>query len=157
MAGTGALAGRALPRTACRGLSGVRGGPRRSARGPARCAAHTITVLPGDGIGPEISAVAVRVLHRAGELDGTRFHVQEALIGGAAIDATGQPLPPETLETCRRSDAVLLAAIGGYITQDIAHDDETWCESQQIGNECRGSQVQMGQPLICRSARGRPP
>jgi 3-isopropylmalate dehydrogenase len=77
-------------------------------------AQYRITLLPGDGIGPEIMAVAVRVLKVIGEKFDLTFNFQEALIGGAAIDATGAPLPPETLEICRNSDAVLLAAIGGY-------------------------------------------
>ena len=75
---------------------------------------YRITLLPGDGIGPEIIAVAVDVLKVIGEQLEIGFEFQEALIGGAAIDATGEPLPTETLEICRNSDAVLLAAIGGY-------------------------------------------
>lgn len=75
---------------------------------------YRITLLPGDGIGPEIMAVAVAVLKRVGEQLDIQFDFQEALIGGAAIDATGTPLPDETLTTCKSSDAVLLAAIGGY-------------------------------------------
>jgi 3-isopropylmalate dehydrogenase len=75
---------------------------------------YRVTLLPGDGIGPEIMAVTVDVLKAiAGQFDFT-LEFKEALIGGAAIDATGEPLPPETLEVCRNSDAVLLAAIGGY-------------------------------------------
>jgi 3-isopropylmalate dehydrogenase len=75
---------------------------------------YRITLLPGDGIGPEIMAVAVNVLNVVGEQLDIRFEFTEALVGGAAIDATGEPLPPQTLEICRDSDAVLLAAIGGY-------------------------------------------
>lgn len=75
---------------------------------------YRITLLPGDGIGPEIMAVAVDVLTVIGQQFDIQFDFQEALIGGAAIDATGEPLPAATLETCRNSDAVLLAAIGGY-------------------------------------------
>jgi len=74
---------------------------------------YTITLLPGDGIGPEIMAVARRVLEVVGQKFDLRFTFQEALVGGAAIDQTGEPLPAETLETCKNSDAVLLAAIGG--------------------------------------------
>ena len=73
-----------------------------------------ITLLPGDGIGPEIMAVTVTVLKEIGQQFDLSFEFQEALIGGAAIDATGNPLPDKTLEICRNSDAVLLAAIGGY-------------------------------------------
>ena len=75
---------------------------------------YRITLLPGDGIGPEIMAVAVDVLKLIGKQHNLNFQFQEAPIGGAAIDLTGNPLPPETLKTCQNSDAVLLAAIGGY-------------------------------------------
>jgi 3-isopropylmalate dehydrogenase len=75
---------------------------------------YRITLLPGDGIGPEIIAVAVDVLKLVGQQLDIGFEFQEALMGGAAIDSTGNPLPEETLEKCRNSDAVLLAAIGGY-------------------------------------------
>jgi 3-isopropylmalate dehydrogenase len=73
-----------------------------------------ITLLPGDGIGPEIMAVTVDVLQAVGQQCDLAFEFQEALIGGVAIDATGEPLPADTLTACRQSDAVLLAAIGGY-------------------------------------------
>ncbi|ELS01444.1 3-isopropylmalate dehydrogenase [Xenococcus sp. PCC 7305] len=75
---------------------------------------YRITLLPGDGIGPEIIAVATDVLKVVGQKCDLEFSFEEALIGGAAIDATGEPLPEETLATCRQSDSVLLAAIGGY-------------------------------------------
>jgi 3-isopropylmalate dehydrogenase len=75
---------------------------------------YRITLLPGDGIGPEIMSVAVDVLKQVGEQLDIRFEFQQALIGGAAIDETGEPLPTDSLEMCRNSDAVLLAAIGGY-------------------------------------------
>lgn len=75
---------------------------------------YRIALLPGDGIGPEIMAVAVKVLNVVGEQLDISFEFTEALIGGAAIDTTGEPLPAKTLDVCRDSDAVLLAAIGGY-------------------------------------------
>ncbi|MBD2566991.1 3-isopropylmalate dehydrogenase [Anabaena lutea] len=75
---------------------------------------YRITLLPGDGIGPEIMNVAVDVLKLVGKRFDIQFEFQTALIGGAAIDATGEPLPSATLDMCRNSDAVLLAAIGGY-------------------------------------------
>jgi 3-isopropylmalate dehydrogenase len=74
---------------------------------------HKICVLPGDGIGPEIMNVATKVLTAAGAKLGETFEFTNELIGGAAIDATGNPLPPKTLETAKKSNAVLLAAIGG--------------------------------------------
>jgi 3-isopropylmalate dehydrogenase len=67
-----------------------------------------IVLLPGDGIGPEITEAALRVLERLGE-----FETEEHLIGGAAIDAVGDPMPPATVEACKQADAVLLAAVGG--------------------------------------------
>ncbi|MEB3341691.1 3-isopropylmalate dehydrogenase [Okeania sp.] len=75
---------------------------------------YRITLLPGDGIGPEIMTVAVDILKVVGNQFNFNFEFQEAPIGGVAIDATGEPLPQKTLEMCRNSDAVLLAAIGGY-------------------------------------------
>ncbi|MGB3787988.1 MAG: 3-isopropylmalate dehydrogenase [Phormidesmis sp.] len=75
---------------------------------------YQITLLPGDGIGPEIMSVAVDVLRQVGEQENIQFEFTEAPIGGVAIDAAGSPLPEETLSTCRSSDAVLLASIGGY-------------------------------------------
>ena len=69
--------------------------------------------LAGDGIGPEIMAEAKKVLAAVGERYACTFAFTDSLIGGAAIDATGDPLPPATLETAHASDAVLLAAVGG--------------------------------------------
>ena len=73
----------------------------------------TICLLPGDGIGPEILEQAVVVLEKAVKKNGHVFHFEKALIGGAAIDATGSPLPDETVAACKASDAVFLAAVGG--------------------------------------------
>ena len=75
---------------------------------------HQITLLPGDGIGPEIISVAVEVLDAIASKHNLEFSFTEAIIGGAAIDETGEPLPEATLTACRNSDAILLAAIGGY-------------------------------------------
>jgi 3-isopropylmalate dehydrogenase len=75
---------------------------------------YHITLLPGDGIGPEIMAVAVDVLKCVSKTFDINFEFSTALIGGAAIDETGEPLPAVTLDRCRNSDSVLLAAIGGY-------------------------------------------
>ncbi len=72
-----------------------------------------ICLLPGDGIGPEIIAEAVKVLDKLGAKYDTEFVYDEALIGGAAIDACGDPLPAATLEAANASDAVMLAAVGG--------------------------------------------
>jgi 3-isopropylmalate dehydrogenase len=72
-----------------------------------------LLLLPGDGIGPEIMAQAERVLVRLRERHGLDATWERGLIGGAAYDATGEPLPPATLESARAADAVLLAAVGG--------------------------------------------
>lgn len=68
-----------------------------------------ICVLPGDGIGPEITAEAVRVLKALG----LKFEMEEALLGGAAVDATGNPYPEATQKLAREADAILLGAVGG--------------------------------------------
>lgn len=73
----------------------------------------SILVLPGDGIGPEVTAEATRVLQTVGTIFGHEFPTRDALIGGCAIDKTGSALPSETLEAARASDAVLLGAVGG--------------------------------------------
>jgi 3-isopropylmalate dehydrogenase len=75
--------------------------------------AFKIVGLPGDGIGPEVYASACRILSVLQETHGLNFELEERLIGGAAVDATGVPLPPETIEACRQADAALLGAVGG--------------------------------------------
>lgn len=72
-----------------------------------------ILTLPGDGIGPEIVSSAVRVLDRVAERFGHTFVCREGLIGGAAIDAAGTPLPEDTVRAAHAADAVLLGAVGG--------------------------------------------
>lgn len=80
---------------------------------------YAITLLPGDGIGPEIASVAQDVLHAAGGRFGVSFDMTEAPFGGAAIDACGAPLPADTLAAVRAGDSVLLACIGGYKWDDL--------------------------------------
>lgn len=72
-----------------------------------------ITLLPGDGIGPEIIAEAKRVLDTIAEKYGHQFETPSCPMGGNAIDDFGDPLPPQTLEMCRESQAILLGAVGG--------------------------------------------
>jgi len=72
-----------------------------------------IVLLPGDGIGPEVTKAAVVVLRECAHEFAHEFDFHERLIGGAAIDATGTPLPAETLDACRAADAVFLGAVGG--------------------------------------------
>src|SRR5260221_2943484 len=72
-----------------------------------------IVLLPGDGIGPEIVRVAVRVLKDCASEFGHHFDLAEFAFGGCAIDLAGIPLPAETLAACRAADAILLGAVGG--------------------------------------------
>ena len=72
-----------------------------------------IVLLPGDGIGPEVIASATRVLQAIARMHGHDFRFTTALVGGAAIDQCGTPLPPETLRVCKSAHAVLLGAVGG--------------------------------------------
>ncbi len=73
-----------------------------------------ILVLPGDGIGPEIVAEAIKVIERLQADSGLDIELQAGLIGGCAYDATGHPLPDETLQLAKEADAILLGAVGGY-------------------------------------------
>lgn len=85
-----------------------------------------LVVLPGDGIGPEIVAEAEKVLHCLRRNFDLNIEVEHALVGGAAIDATGSPLPESTLALAKVADAILLGAVGGYKweTLDIARRPE---------------------------------
>ena len=74
---------------------------------------YKIAVLPGDGIGPEVTAEAVRALRAVAKSSSASFEFEQALVGGAAIDATGTPLPPQSLELCRAADAILFGSVGG--------------------------------------------
>jgi 3-isopropylmalate dehydrogenase len=87
----------------------------------------SIVLLPGDGIGPEIGAAAVRVLADLGD-----FEIAERLIGGASIDEHGSPLTEEVLEACRAADAVLLCAVGGP-KWDTTDPDEPRPEQGLLG------------------------
>lgn len=75
---------------------------------------YSVTLLPGDGIGPEITEATKKVLTAICERSGFKLELKEALIGGAAIDAANDPFPQESLDQCLASDSVLLACIGGY-------------------------------------------
>jgi 3-isopropylmalate dehydrogenase len=74
---------------------------------------HKIALLGGDGIGQEVTPEARKVLEVVGRATGASFEFEAALIGGAAIDATGEPLPASTLRLCEQSDAILFGAVGG--------------------------------------------
>src|SRR5437762_6416542 len=73
----------------------------------------TIVLLHGDGIGPEVTRAAVAILRESAQEFNHQFEFAEFPIGGAAIDAAGTPLPNETLDGCRKADAVFLGAVGG--------------------------------------------
>ena len=74
---------------------------------------HKIALLPGDGIGAEVTPEARRVLEVVGKATGSTFEFEGGLVGGAAIDATGGPLPEAALRVCRQADAILFGAVGG--------------------------------------------
>lgn len=74
---------------------------------------YKIAVLPGDGIGPEVMAEALKVLRVISQKFGFAVETQEALVGGAAIDAHGEALPASTLAVCQQSDAILFGSVGG--------------------------------------------
>jgi 3-isopropylmalate dehydrogenase len=73
---------------------------------------YTVAVLPGDGIGVEVTNEAVKVLQSVGKIFDCQFMLKYGLVGGAAMEATGEPLPESTLEMCSAADAVLLGAVG---------------------------------------------
>lgn len=75
---------------------------------------YNIAVIQGDGIGPEVIAEALKVLDKVGEKFGHKFEYNKVLAGGCAIDAVGNCLPHETVEICKKADAVLLGAVGGW-------------------------------------------
>lgn len=81
-----------------------------------------IAVMPGDGIGAEVVPEALRVLEAAGGIYGFGLNIKTALIGGAAYDETGDPLPEETVTACKEADAVILGAVGGDKWKDLPYD-----------------------------------
>ncbi len=85
---------------------------------------HKIAVLPGDGIGPEVMAEALKVLEAVSAASGVKFRFEEGLIGGAAYDKTGSPLPEETLKLCENSDAVLFGSVGGPKWESLPPDKQ---------------------------------
>jgi 3-isopropylmalate dehydrogenase len=87
-----------------------------------------IALLPGDGIGPEVTAQAVKCLQAVEESFGHEFTFTEAAVGAAAMEKTGDPLPEETLALCRESDAVLFGAIG---TAEYDHDPNAKVRPEQ--------------------------
>ncbi len=82
-----------------------------------------VYVLAGDGIGPEVMQPALDIMHQAADLAGAAIEVSEGLVGGVAIDATGSPLPAETLAEAQQADAVLLGGVGGPKWDDLPTAD----------------------------------
>ncbi len=83
-----------------------------------------IAVLPGDGIGPEVMDVALKVLERISEKYNIDFEYSRAPVGGAAIDETGKALPDSTVETCKNSDAVLFGSVGGPKWENLPPEEQ---------------------------------
>jgi 3-isopropylmalate dehydrogenase len=89
---------------------------------PRMSRSYRIAVLAGDGIGPEVMSVALRVLDAVENKFGFSTQREERLVGGAAIDATGHPLPPETISSCEQSDAILFGSVGGPKWESLPPD-----------------------------------
>ena len=83
---------------------------------------YKITVLPGDGIGPEITDSAIEILNYISKLEGINFKIVSKLIGGSSIDQFGSPLSSDTLEECASSDAIFLGAVGGPKWENLPHE-----------------------------------
>jgi len=83
---------------------------------------YHIALIPGDGIGPEVIAEAVNMLNRIGEKFGHEFHFTEVDAGGVAIDKYSEPLPQNTIDVCKKSDSVLLGAVGGWQWDNLPGD-----------------------------------
>tara|TARA_Y100001968_G_scaffold94151_1_gene84586 strand:+ start:6141 stop:7217 length:1077 start_codon:yes stop_codon:yes gene_type:complete len=83
---------------------------------------YNITLLPGDGIGPEITDVTIKILEQIGKKYSFKLNYEKYLIGGSAIKQTGIPLPEKTLNACKESDAVLMAAIGDPIYDSLPRE-----------------------------------
>src|ERR1035438_95927 len=82
---------------------------------------YKIALLPGDGIGPEVTDAAVQVIKTVGESFNIRFKFKEELIGGSSYEKYNSPLTNETLQTCYDSDAVFLGAVGGPKWEKLPH------------------------------------
>ncbi|WP_337523502.1 isocitrate/isopropylmalate family dehydrogenase, partial [Dialister hominis] len=99
--------------------------------------AKKITVIPGDGIGQEITEETVRVLGKIDEIYKIGFQFEWKEAGGTAYDHTGSPLPEETIESCRKADAVLFGAVGGdqwdHLTPDLRPEKAILGLRKQLG------------------------
>src|ERR1044071_5117591 len=109
-----------------------------------------ITVLPGDGIGPGVTRKALRVLRAVAEVSGHDFSFDEQLIGGVAIEKTGSPLPPATLDSCLAADAVLLGAVGAPQFDGLAGDKRPEAGLLALRSAC-GAFANL-RPVVCYDA-----
>lgn len=109
-----------------------------------------ITVLPGDGIGPEVTREAVRVLRTVAEVYGHEFDIDEQLIGGAAIERWGSPLPHTTMDACLAGDAVLLGAVGSPVYEGADGDRRPEAGLLTLRRVC-GAFANL-RPVVCYSA-----
>ena len=96
---------------------------------------YKISVIPGDGIGPEVCTEGVKVLNKIGELCGHTFSCSEYLAGGIAIDETGVPLPQETIDGVKATDSLLFGAIGGPKWEDQPHHNKPEAGLLQLRKE----------------------
>ena len=82
---------------------------------------YKVTLLPGDGIGPEVTNAAVKVMHQAADKFGFAFELDEQLMGGSSYEEYGKPITDATIDACKKSDAVFLGAVGGPKWEDLEH------------------------------------
>ena len=108
-----------------------------------------ITLIPGDGIGPEIVGEARKVLDKVGEVYGHTFHYTEVLMGGCYHDAYGVPLTEEALNTAKASDAVILGAVGGDVGNSRWYD-----VAPDLSARGRASGDSKGLKFICQYSSG---
>ena len=96
-----------------------------------------IVVLPGDGVGPEVTEQAVRVLREVANIYGHSFHFEEHPVGGTAIRLSGSPLPANTIAACKRAHAVLLGAIGSPEFDHLPGPEKPEAGLLQLRRDCR--------------------
>ena len=85
---------------------------------------HSLVVLPGDGVGPEVMESGLKILHEIGRLFGLTFNLKTELVGGCSYDKHGLAITNETIEACSKADAVLLGAVGGPNWDSLPHDEK---------------------------------
>ena len=85
---------------------------------------NKVALLPGDGIGPEVMAEAIKILDKISKISGTKFEFTQGYVGGAAYDKTGFPLPQETIDLCEKSDAILFGSVGGPKWESLPPDKQ---------------------------------